>query len=234
MVLRVNARCLTRDDYLGILRKAGIPDQAAPYTQQGVFLSQPIDVESLPGFQEGWVSVQDAAAQLAAPLLDLVPGQRVLDACAAPGGKAAHILETCPQGVTLVAVARDLESVNLLTGTLERLRLETQVIWGDATRPKDWWDGRWFDRILLDAPCSGSGVIRRHPDIKTLRRVEDIAHLARDQSRLLAALWSILAPGDKLLYVACSMLPVENQRQIASFLDQYPEAWLSKLEAPWG
>jgi 16S rRNA (cytosine967-C5)-methyltransferase len=234
MAIRVNARRLGRDDYLAALSKAGIAAQAAPFTMQGILLSRPVDVDLLPGFHEGWVSVQDAAAQLAAPLLDLQPGQRVLDACAAPGGKAAHILEICPEGVSLVAVEKDFDRLNLLKGTLERLRLEAQVIHADASRPETWWDGQRFDRILLDAPCSGSGVIRRHPDIKTLKRAEDIPRLAGEQSQLLDALWSLLAPGGKLLYVTCSILPAENQRQIESFPDRQPEARACPIEASWG
>jgi 16S rRNA (cytosine967-C5)-methyltransferase len=265
MALRVNARHLSRDDYLKVLnqsaslplppgegggegvnsisdpltltlsrRERGYTARAAPYAPQGILLSQPVDVDKLPGFREGWVSVQDAAAQLAAPLLDLQPGLRVLDACAAPGGKAAHILETCPEGVDLVAVEKDLDRLGLLTATLERLRLDAQVIHADASRPETWWDGQRFDRILLDAPCSGSGVIRRHPDIKTLRRAEDIPRLAQEQAQLLDALWPLLAPRGKLLYVTCSILPTENQRQIESFLDRHPEARACPVAASWG
>jgi len=234
MTLRVNARRMARDDYLQLLNQAGIAAEAAPQAPHGIVLSQPMEVKLLPGFDEGWVSVQDAAAQLAAPLLDLSPGQRVLDACAAPGGKTAHILEIAPAGVTLTAVEKDLDRLTLLRTTLERLRLEAEIISGDASRPEEWWDGRQFDRILLDAPCSGSGVIRRHPDIKFLRRPEDIPRLAEEQGRLLAALWPLLAPRGTLLYATCSVLIDENQRLITAFMDQESNARLVNIEAPWG
>lgn len=234
MTLRVNARKLGREDYLVMLEKAGIAAEPAPYTSHGIILSQPLEVSALPGFKEGHVSVQDAAAQLAAPLLDARPGQRILDACAAPGGKAAHILETCPGIALFVAVEKDPGRVPILNETLKRLQLEARVVQADATRPREWWDGRPFDRILLDAPCSGSGVIRRHPDIKRLKRKTDMPALVNEQARLLNSLWPLLAEQGKLVYVTCSVLPEENEARIAAFLKEHPEARALAIDAPWG
>jgi 16S rRNA (cytosine967-C5)-methyltransferase len=234
MTLRVNARQLSREDYLVRLEKAGIQAEPAPYTCHGITLPQPIEVSSLPGFKEGHVSVQDAAAQLAAPLLEVQPGQRVLDACAAPGGKAAHILETCPELALFVAIERDPSRVLILEDTLKRLQLEAQVVQADATCPEDWWDGNPFDRILLDTPCSGTGVIRRHPDIKRLRRKTDLPALVDEQARLLGALWPLLREHGRLVYVTCSVLPAENQERITAFFEQHPEARAPAIHAPWG
>jgi len=188
-------------------------------------------VSELPDFEQGEVSVQDAAAQLAAFLLDIAPGMRVLDACAAPGGKAAHALEHVP-GIRLVAVDIDDVRLNRVRDNLSRLGLQGEIRIGDAARPDDWWDGQAFDRILLDAPCSGTGVIRRHPDIRLHRRAADIERLARLQSRLLDALWPLLAPGGKLLYVTCSILPEENGRQAEAFVTRHPDAHCVPLSHP--
>jgi 16S rRNA (cytosine967-C5)-methyltransferase len=234
MTLRVNARRLSRKDYLALLRETGIEARPAANTSHGIILSQPIEISRLPRFKEGYVSIQDAAAQLAAPLLDVRPGQRVLDACAAPGGKAAHILETCPELETLIAIEREPNRIALLNTTLKRLQLEARVLQADATRPEDWWDGRPFERILVDAPCSGSGVIRRHPDIKYLKHETDLPALVNRQARLLTALWPLLAEHGKLIYVTCSILTAENQDQIAAFLNQHPDAHALTLHDPWG
>jgi len=220
MTLRVNRRKLSVDAYLAKLTALGVDARRAG--EFAVRLSQPRGVEALPGFAEGEISVQDAGAQLAAPLLDVRGGMRVLDACAAPGGKTAHVLELAD--VELLALDRDAERVPRIGATLERLGLAAQIRTADAGDPDSWWDGKPFDRILLDVPCSASGVVRRHPDIKWLRREADLAGFAREQSRLLAALWRVLAPGGKLLYATCSVFPEENGAVVDAFLARRPDA----------
>ena len=220
MTLRVNRRKLSVDAYLAKLSALGV--DARRVGEFAVRLSQPRGVEALPGFAEGEVSVQDAGAQLAAPLLDVRGGMRVLDACAAPGGKTAHLLELAD--LDLLALDRDAARVPRIGATLERLGLAAQVRAADAGDPDSWWDGKPFDRILLDVPCSASGVVRRHPDIKWLRREADLAGFAREQSRLLAALWRVLAPGGKLLYATCSVFPEENGAVVDAFLARRPDA----------
>ncbi len=234
MTLRVNARVSTRDAYLERLKAAGIAAEPAPYTSHGLVLQRPSEVDALPGFTQGAVSVQDAAAQLAAPLLELELGHRVLDACAAPGGKAAHLLESGPAEVTLVALDKDTRRAPLLQNTLDRLGFSCDVIIGDATSPQSWWDGVLFDRILLDAPCTASGVIRRHPDIKYHRRQSDVDALARVQRSLLEALWPLLAQGGLLLYATCSILPQENQQQVLEFVESRSDATPYPIESEWG
>lgn len=233
MALRVNAQHRERDAYLRMLVDDGIAAFPAPYTTHGVILEQPTDVERLPGFNEGWVSVQDSAAQLAAELLDVQPGQRVLDACAAPGGKAAHILESQP-GIDLTALDSDAARLKRVDENLRRLQLQARLIEGDAAQPAAWWDGVMYDRILLDAPCSATGVIRRHPDIKILRRPDDIAALAELQGRMLQALWPLLKPGGMFLYATCSILPQENEQQITRFLAAQTDACEKAIDASWG
>jgi 16S rRNA (cytosine967-C5)-methyltransferase len=223
-ILRVNARRVSRDDYLSRLRAAGIEARAAACTTSGVVLARPMDAAALPGFAEGLVSVQDAAAQLAAEWLDAQAGERILDACAAPGGKTTHILERTPALGELVAVEIDADRTRRLLENLARLGLAARVLTADAARPASWWDGRPFDRILCDAPCSASGVIRRHPDIKLRRAPEDLPRLAASQAALLAALWPLLKPGGKLLYVTCSILPDENEFTLAAFLSRHADA----------
>lgn len=234
MTLRINARRSDRSTYLEQLAAATIEAHVAPYTTHGVTLGTPSEVDRLPGFDDGLVSVQDGAAQLAAPLLRLKPGQRVLDACAAPGGKTAHILESEPQLASLVAIDYDRQRLEQVDKTLVRLGLQAELISGDAAAPQRWWNGIPFDRVLLDAPCSATGVIRRHPDIKLLRRAGDVAHLVIQQQNLLEALWPLLAPGGLLLYATCSVLPQENTTQIARFLAQHPDARERAIDAPWG
>ncbi len=221
--LRVNLRRTSRAAYLDALAGAGIaatPDEAV---HSAVCLATAVPVESLPGFATGEVSVQDVAAQRAAGLLDLRPGQRVLDACAAPGGKTGHILETCGDLSDVWAVDRDPRRLAKVADNLRRLELSARLVAGDATAPSDWWDGRPFDRILLDAPCSAVGVIRRHPDIKVLRRPEDVERVVQLQAELLRALWGLLAPGGRLLYATCTVLKRENDEQIGAFRRAAPD-----------
>ncbi len=216
MWLRVNLGRTTRAAYLERLRAAGMGAVEAADVDSAVCLEAAQAVEALPGFAAGEVSVQDLSAQRAAGLLALRPGQRVLDACAAPGGKTAHVLEACA-GVEVVALDRDAARLAKVEENLRRLGLEARLIVGDGTKPADWWDGRAFDRILLDAPCSALGVIRRHPDIKVLRRPIDVDRVVELQAKLLRALWPLLAPGGRLLYATCTVLKRENDAQIAAF-----------------
>ncbi|WP_273819563.1 16S rRNA (cytosine(967)-C(5))-methyltransferase RsmB [Pseudomonas asplenii] len=218
MILRVNRRHHSRDAYLRLLSDAAVAARPCDYSRDGIVLDEACDVRNLPGFAEGWISVQDEAAQLAADLLDLAPGQRVLDACCAPGGKTCHILEAQPQLAGVVAV--DLEAKRLLRvrENLDRLGLEAELIAADGRDTASWWDGKPFQRILLDAPCSATGVIRRHPDIKLTRQADDIAALASLQGELLDAMWATLEVGGILLYATCSTLPTENTEVIEAFL----------------
>jgi 16S rRNA (cytosine967-C5)-methyltransferase len=221
MTLRVNQRATSTRAYVVQLAASGI--DAEVIGPAAVKLKQPQPVESLPGFAEGMVSVQDFGAQLAAPCLDLQDGQRVLDACAAPGGKTAHVLETAE--VRLTALDSDRQRLARAEQNLRRLGLEASMMRAaDAADIEAWWDGVPFQRILLDAPCTASGVVRRHPDIKWLRRQSDIAALGREQARLLAALWHTLERGGKLLYVTCSLFPEENRVRVAEFLAQHADA----------
>ncbi len=234
MTLRVNRRRMGRDDYLQRLVEAGMQGAPAPHTECGILLGKAVDVAQLPGFTEGWISVQDGAAQLAAPLLNPQPGERILDACAAPGGKTGHLLELQPAVAELVAVDNDEARLARVKDNLDRLGLQARLVAEDVGAVQAWWDGVPFDRILLDAPCSGSGVIRRHPDIKYLRRPEDIAVLAAGQRRLLAALWPLVKRGGMLLYAACSILPEENEQQVQDFLAQHEDAREEPLAVAWG
>jgi 16S rRNA (cytosine967-C5)-methyltransferase len=217
MWLRVNLLRTTRAAYLDALDAAGMTAIADDDVATAVRLTEPAAVEALPGFAAGQVSVQDLSAQRAAALLGLEPGQRVLDACAAPGGKTGHILEVLAGTGEVWAVERDAPRLDLIRDNLQRLGLAAQLVAGDATKPADWWDGRPFDRILIDAPCSATGVIRRHPDIKVLRRPADVARAVALQAELLRALWPLLAAGGRLLYATCSVLQRENDEQIAAF-----------------
>jgi len=231
-MLRVNTRRATRADVLASLPPAGVEAAAHPFLRDAITLAANADVTRLPGFAEGHFSVQDGAAQVAADLLDLHPGQRVLDACAAPGGKACHMLERAD--VALTALERDPARATTIEDNLHRLGLHGDVRVGDAGAPAAWWDGQPFDRILLDAPCSATGVIRRHPDIKLHRRAKDIVQLAREQSRLLGALWPLLAPGGRLVYATCSLLREENQRVVETFLTAHADARTLPVELPVG
>jgi len=234
MVLRVNRLQVERDDYLQQLRVSGIEALPLPFVESAIRLEQPVGVDSLPGFREGRVSVQDAAAQLCALLLDLQAGQRVLDACAAPGGKTGHILELAPQLESLLAIDVDETRLQKVRENLQRLHLDAGLLAADAGEPQAWWDGKPFDRILLDAPCSASGVVRRHPDIKLLRRPADVRSLSQQQQRLLEALWPLLASGGMLLYASCSVFRQENSDNLQVFLDQHSDASELPLQAEWG
>jgi len=220
MALRVNTRRASVADYLGELAAAGIDARALGGA--GIMLNRPCRTEALPGFAEGRVSVQDKGAQAAAPLLDVEPGMRVLDACAAPGGKTAHLLELVDCELLAIDISR--ERLARVSENLVRLGLSAGVRVGDAVEPNTFWDGKPFDRILADVPCSASGVVRRHPDIRWLRRSSDIEGFAATQARMLEALWQLLAPGGTLLYATCSVFPEENGLQVRSFLDRHPEA----------
>ncbi len=233
MTVRVNRQRAGRGTYLETLGAAGLQARPHPHLPEALLLAQPCPVEALPGFAEGVVSVQDAAAQLAAELLAPRAGEYILDACAAPGGKTAHLLEHCPEA-EVVAIDREPDRLGRVHENLQRLGLSARVVAADAGDPSSWWDGRRFDRILLDAPCSATGVIRRHPDIKRLRRAEDIAALSAEQSRLLHALWPLLKPGGILLYATCSVLRDENERQISAFLHAHPDGQEEPFEAAWG
>mgnify|MGYP001814330101 CR=1 FL=1 len=234
MVLRVNALQGDRDEYLRRLDEAGIEAQALPLAGQAVRLQKPVPVDALPGFRDGALSVQDAAAQLSAGLLDLQPGQRVLDACAAPGGKTGHLLEAGAQADKLVAIDSHASRMEKVIDNLQRLKLNAELVVADAADVERWWDGQPFDRILLDAPCSASGVVRRHPDIKLLRCEEDIDALAQEQQRLLGALWPLLASGGILLYVTCSVFRQENSDSVQRFLQDNPDAVETMPEVDWG
>ena len=224
MILRVNRRHHSRDAYLQLLIEAGIEAQPCAFSQDGIVLAEACDVRNLPGFAEGWISVQDEAAQLAADLLDLAPGQRVLDACCAPGGKTCHILEVEPQLAGVVAVDLEAKRLVRVRENLERLGLSAELIAADGRETATWWDGKPFQRILLDAPCSATGVIRRHPDIKLTRQPDDIPALAALQGELLDAMWPTLEVGGILLYATCSTLPTENTEVIEAFLARTPGA----------
>lgn len=221
--LRVNRRRHDAATYRALLEADGIAARPHPLLPDALELDASVDVASLPGFGSGAVSIQDGAAQLAAELLAPAAGLRVLDACAAPGGKAAHLLEREP-GLRVTALEPYSNRVARLRETLARLGLEADVREGDATRPETWWDGTPYDRILIDAPCSGTGVIRRHPDIRLLRRGGDLAAQCALQARLLDAAWRMLARGGRLVYATCSVLPDENAQQIAAFLARTPDA----------
>ncbi|KEF30384.1 Ribosomal RNA small subunit methyltransferase B [Marinobacter nitratireducens] len=234
MTLRVNARRFTRDQYLLLLDEAGIVARPTAYAPMGIQLEHPVPVDRLPWFADGAVSVQDEAAQLSTGLLDLAPGQRVLDACAAPGGKTCALLEACSELEEVVAIDESADRLPRVQENLDRLDLDATLTQADAADTDSWWDGEAFDRILLDVPCSATGVVRRHPDIKLLRRESDIVPLAGIQLGLLDAMWSILKPGGRLVYATCSVFPQENHRIIQRFLKQQDNARLVEPDVQWG
>lgn len=224
MTLRVNVRRTTPEAYLATLTAADMP--ATLHTSGAITLTKPVPVDKLPSFAEGVVSVQDAGAQLAASWLEVKDGMRVLDACAAPGGKTGHLLEIADLDLTAVDV--DTARLARVSSNLARLGLSAQTVTGDAARPATWWDGKPFDRVLADVPCSASGVVRRHPDIKWTRRPTDAQTFARQQIGFLDALWALVVPGGKMLYATCSIFPAENRRQIDNFLTRHVNASLER------
>ena len=233
LTLRVNQQKIDRQCYIEKLRAINITATPCEYSEVGIQLSTPLAVTTLPGFSSGEISVQDEAAQFAASLLDLQAGQRILDACAAPGGKTCHILETEPN-IELLAIDSHKIRKQRLEENLARLQLSATLITADAAQPESWWDGKLFDRILLDAPCSATGVIRRHPDIKLLRKKSELKTLTQTQYRLLKNLWTLLKPGGILVYATCSILPEENIKLIASFLSVQADAQVIPLSVAWG
>jgi 16S rRNA (cytosine967-C5)-methyltransferase len=234
MILRVNERLSTREDYLALLAEHELDARPGKLSPQAIYLDQAIDVVELPGWEEGAVSVQDEAAQLAALALNPAAGDRVLDACSAPGGKTCHLLELHPELGALVAMDSDANRLERVEDNLERLDLRAEVICGDASAPAQELKQSPFDCILVDAPCSASGVIRRHPDIKTLRRETDISQLAQQQLAILTALWPLLTAGGKLLYVTCSILDEENSQIVEKFVQQHDDASISNIDVGWG
>ncbi|MDR2244071.1 MAG: 16S rRNA (cytosine(967)-C(5))-methyltransferase RsmB [Burkholderiales bacterium] len=223
LTLRVNRRRTTRDAFLEALREADA--DATAVGDDGVIVKKRLRIPALPGYDDGWFCVQDVSAQRAAPLLDVRDGMRVLEACAAPGGKTTHILEQA--AVSLLALDSDATRLVRVEENLKRLRLDSPQVTcrqADAAQPDTWWDGQPFDRILADVPCSASGVVSRHPDVKWLRRHSDIPAFVRTQGAMLDALWPLLVPGGKLLYVTCSVFHAENKEVIAAFCDCHPDA----------
>lgn len=231
--LRLNTRKIARNDYLSLLSAAGIHADLTPFSPYGITLENAADPRKLPYFAEGWFSVQDEAAQLSGDLLQLAPNLRVLDACSAPGGKTGHLLELEPT-LTVTALDADERRLHRVRENLARLGVNAKVICGDGTRPADWWDGEQYDRILLDAPCSATGIIRRHPDIKVLRTPEELDRLGELQQQLLNSLWPLLKPGGVLLYATCSIMPKENTRVIEAFVARQKDASCDQLDVEWG
>jgi 16S rRNA (cytosine967-C5)-methyltransferase len=233
LTLRVNRRRGTATAYLQReLPGAGLAGHLVAGAPNAVALDEAVPVDELPGFTDGLASVQDASAQLAVELLELKDGLRVLDACAAPGGKAAHVLERA--NCDVLALDADAARLQRVAENLARLALEATLKAGDAREPNGWWDGTPFDRILIDAPCSGTGVIRRHPDIKWLRRPGDIPRMAQVQLELLHALWPLLAPGGVLVYAVCSVFDAEGREVVERVLAREPEARAQPIDAAWG
>lgn len=235
LTLRVNRRQRSREQMLAQLSADGLDASPCAFSADGLTLHSPRDVHEIPGFDRGQLSVQDEAAQLAAFLLEAQPGQRVLDACAAPGGKLCHLLEHTTGLQEVLAIELEPARAQRIADNLLRLglELECRVLTADATS-RDWWDGQPFERILIDAPCSGTGVIRRHPDIKWLRSGDEIAALAQVQLNILTNLWPMLKPGGRLVYATCSVFSQENERIIERFLRQQDDARHRPIEAPWG
>lgn len=231
--LRINTRKISRSDYIAKLNALEIKADVTPHSPYGITLAQACDPRKLPFFAEGWISVQDEAAQLSGDLLQLSPNMRVLDACSAPGGKTGHMLEIEPS-LDVTALDEDERRLGRVRENLTRLGVETKILCGDGAHPSTWWDGELFDRILLDAPCSATGIIRRHPDIKVLRTSTEIEKLVELQTQLLKALWSLLKPNGILLYATCSVMPQENTQIIEAFLKRNKDAECEALGVDWG
>ena len=228
MTLRLNTSHIPRQEYLELLAQQQIQARPGLHSENAIYLQQPVQVSQLPLFHDGWVSVQDEAAQLAALILDPQKGEHILDACAAPGGKTVHLLER-EKDISLLALDIDASRLEKVRQNLERTHLNAELLAANAFTPDNWWDKQPFDRILLDAPCSASGVIRRHPDIKILRKRTDISTLVKQQEQILNALWPLLKTGGMLLYATCSIFPEENDQQVQRFLQQNTNAELSPL-----
>jgi len=231
--LRLNTHKISRDSYLELLRDTNINAKATRFSPYGIILEQACDPRKLPHFAEGWLSVQDEAAQLSGDLLELSPNLRVLDACSAPGGKTGHLLELEPS-LQVTALDADERRLARVRENLTRIGVSANIVCGDGTKPHSWWDGEPYDRILLDAPCSATGIIRRHPDIKVLRTPEELDKLGELQNQLLKNLWPLLKPGGILLYATCSIMPKENTRVIEAFLARQKDASCDQLEGNWG
>lgn len=232
LMLRVNRRRSRREAMQQALQDAGYEVSLHPWLADALVLPHSTDITRMPGFAEGWFAVQDGAAQIAADLLQADEGMRVLDACAAPGGKTCHLLER--HTLAMTALEFDAGRAQRIEQNLQRLQLQAELIVGDAARPDDWWDGRPYDRILIDAPCSATGVIRRRPDVRLHRRESDIASLQVQQRRILDALWPLLAPGGRLVYATCSLLRAENQAVLEPFLAAHPQARAGDIALPAG
>jgi len=232
--LRVNLKQISREDFLALLQQNSILASIIEHTEAGIILETAQSIPSIPGFKEGLFSVQDGASQLINPLFNLTPGLRILDACAAPGGKSAALLEQDIPISVLISLDKSESGVELIKDNFKRLKLEGHVLTGDASKPEEWWDQKLFDRILLDAPCSATGIIRRHPDIKYRRKENDISNFAHQQLDLLTALWPLLKENGILIYSTCSILPEENQQVIEAFIHSQPEAHLLPIDIPIG
>ncbi len=232
--LRFNQSKISSEKYKKMLEKESLEFEFLATDYPAIHLKKAIAVDKVPGFSQGLVSVQDAAAQCAATLLEVQKGDSVLDACAAPGGKTSHILEKYPDLASLLAMDISLKRLEQVRTNFQRLGLNAKLLDADAINIDSWWDGQYFDRILLDAPCSATGVIRRHPDIKILRQDTDIETLTQTQEAILESMWSILKPGGLLLYATCSVLRDENDRQIGNFLNKHAEAQEKPIKLPWG
>lgn len=233
MVLRVDTSKVSRPEYIAALSEKNISASEHQHSEFAIVLEKAVNVTELPDFDEGLVSVQDAAAQLAVPLLKAESQHRILDACAAPGGKTAQILQQVKPH-ELHAMDNSQLRLEKLQPLFERIGASATVIVGDASRPDEWWDGRQYERILLDAPCSASGVIRRHPDIKHLRSAKALQKIAKRQSRILDAIWTTLASGGRMLYATCSIFKVENEQQVSAFLQRHEDASLEEIQTEWG
>ena len=234
MCLRINSQHTDRASYIEALREVEVDAVACDFATSGLRLTQAVPVDRLPGFFEGLASVQDEAPQLSAQLLELKPGQRVLDTCCAPGGKTCHMLEEQPELAEVIGLDIDADRLERVQQNLDRLQLNAQLICADAGAIDEWWDGQPFDRLLLDAPCSATGVIRRNPDIKLHRNRDDITQLSQLQLSLLQQLWPTLKPGGLLLYATCSILPDENERVVQAFCENQADAQHRAIDAPWG
>ncbi len=234
LTLRVNRMQQSREALLQKLQQAEVEASAHPNTPQAIVLSKSTDISQLPSYEEGGFSVQDPAAQQAALILQPQAGESILDACAAPGGKTSHLLEMSNNQAKVFALEKEPERLDRLAENLYRLDLQADYTVGDASQPDTWWNGEQYDKILLDAPCSATGIIRRHPDIKWHRTLEDIEQLVETQNSILQALWPLLKPGGQMLYATCSVLPQENTLQMQHFIESEATAKVKPIEAEWG